>query len=70
LRLSAPAFAQIIYNDGLTNGTDAVVGGEPSDAAALWEHGGTDCGAAFASGVAEKLGKQIRQKGGKRRNGV
>jgi Transposase DDE domain group 1 len=29
----------------------AVVGGEPSDAAALWEHGETDCGAAAASRV-------------------
>jgi hypothetical protein len=29
----------------------AVVGGEPSDAAALWEHGETDSGAAAASRV-------------------
>ena len=49
----------------------AAAGREPSHAAALWEHVVADCGAAVASGVAEVwVGKQIRQKRGKRWTGV
>ncbi len=48
----------------------AIAGGKPSDEAAVWEYGVADRLAAAASGVAKNSGKQIRQKGGKRRSGV
>ena len=54
--LVADQFTATAGEDGWTAGEActlllAVVGGEPSDAAALWEHGETDCGAAAASRV-------------------
>ena len=60
--LVADQFAAAAGQDGGTAGKTcalllATAGGRASDAAAVWEHGGTDCGAAVASGVAEKLGK-------------
>src|ERR1039458_4727364 len=54
--LVADQFTATAGEDGWTAGEActlllATVGGEPSDAAALWEHGETDCGAAAASRV-------------------
>jgi transcriptional regulator GlxA family with amidase domain len=49
----------------------ATAGGRTSEAAALWEHVATDCGAAVARGVAEVwVANKSVEKGSKKRTGI
>jgi hypothetical protein len=68
--LVADQLAATVCEDGRTAGETcalllAFAGGEPSDEAALWEHGAADCDAVASGGIAEAVaGKSIQTDSG------